>query len=223
MNTDLLHEKRVLRLNANWQAYDTCSVQEAFKAMFRIRQKHYTATMKRPWNALHIEYPIEDGVVKFDCPITYLPVEWKDWQELPVRFYDSYLNTQKKLIRVPTIIIAQNYIKIPDFTSGFSKGKVWERDKSTCQLTNEKVTKRTGNIEHRIPLKDGGKTSYENCYIVKKELNKKKGHLSPEEFYKKNGFKDPLPKLKPPQKGKIEIRNIYNVPDWYLFPNVVRP
>lgn len=213
---NILTENRVLKLNGMWKPVGVTTVQEAFKAMSRLRQKHYSEKMKIPWNAMHIEYPVENGSVNYTSPLTVVPVGWADWIELPIRFYDKYVSTPNLLIRVPTVIIAQNYSKIPTFEVSYSKHAVWKRDNSTCQITGEKVSKKTGNIEHWVAKKHGGQTTFENTYVVKKEINQLKGDLTPEEFYNKYGYKKPS-SLKKPNRQDILYNNNFDIPDWKIF------
>jgi 5-methylcytosine-specific restriction endonuclease McrA len=214
--SNVLQQKRVLRLNNAWKAYDVLSVQDSFVAMSRERRSIYTKDMKRPYFALHIDYAIVDGVVDFTQPTTWLPVEWKDWIELPVRNFDEYVTTSSKLIRVPTVIIANNYRSIPNRPIAYSKSAVWERDNYTCQVTGEKVSRKNANIEHLIPKSKGGKTNFTNTYLVRKDINQKKGNLSPQEFEKKFGYKLPK-KLEIPARRDRVIENTYNIVDWNFF------
>lgn len=202
----LLDQKRVLRLNAQWKALDTMAVCDAFIAL-----------SKKTHKALHIEYPtLDNGNIDFSSPVTLIPVEWKDWINLPIREHDKSVNTSSSQIRVPTILVAVNYDKIPNKNPRYSKHAIWLRDKSTCQITGEKLTKSTGNIDHWVAQADGGETNFNNCLLLKKSLNSKKGDLSMEEFCKKYGYKVPKKPTKP-ETGIRPIVNSYGIPDWDIF------
>ena len=42
-----------------------------------------------------------------------VPVRWDDWIKLPVREHDKAVNTPRGPVRVPTVIVAANYAKVP--------------------------------------------------------------------------------------------------------------
>jgi hypothetical protein len=203
-----LEQKRVLQLNGSWKRLRAVTPHIAFIRM--------STQKKRPYNALHIEYPVlSDGSPDYANPCSIIPVAWADWIQLPVRPQDAFISTSNRKIRIPTVIIANNYREIPQVFQKYSKNATWERDNYTCQLTGERVTKKTGNIDHVIPRSKNGISSFGNCYVVKKELNSKRGNMPLAEFCKLHGY--PMPKLEAP-KGR-PIVNTFNITDWELFPH----
>jgi 5-methylcytosine-specific restriction endonuclease McrA len=211
-----LNKPIVLKLNANWKAIGVITPEEAFTAMSRQKQRHYTKDMKRPYCAVHIEYPVlEDGNVDFQSPCTILPVDWVDWIQLPVRPYDRFVKTANNQIRIPTVVIANNYRAIPKKNPRYTKYGIWLRDNFTCQITGDKLTHKTGNIDHWIPRNKRGESTFENCLLLRKDLNSKKGDMTMEDFCKKHGY--PLPKRpKTPSETPV-INNNFEIRDWDLF------
>jgi len=209
----ILHQNRVLKLNAKWQPIGVTTPEKAFIAMSRKDNK----SGKRQYSSLHIELPLlPNGNIDFESACTILPVKWEDWIGLPVRANDEFIGTASKKIRVPTVIIANNYDRVPLKYPRYSKNAVWNRDKGVCAITQEKLTRSTGNIDHWTSRHNGGDTSFENCLVLSKKLNSLKGNLNMEEFCKKYGYKLPRKPERPKIKELI-IPNIYGIKDWELF------
>ena len=88
---DILTKATVLVLNRNWQAINVRTPQEAFCMM---------ATNV----ATGLEIEGEDHI---------RPVTWEEWITLPIRDQDEAVHTVRGQIRVPTVIVAVNYAKVP--------------------------------------------------------------------------------------------------------------
>ena len=89
--SDILNKTIVLVLNRNWQAINIRTPQEAFCMM---------ATNV----ATGLEIEGEDNI---------RPVEWDEWIMLPIRPQDNAVQTMRGPIRVPTVIVAVNFAKVP--------------------------------------------------------------------------------------------------------------
>ena len=214
----MLHRDCVLCLNSNWKPIATMSPQEAFVAMCRERLAHYSKGMKRPYNALQIEYPLlPNGNVNFEAPCTKIPVEWRIWRYLPVRPFDNYIKTASCDIRIPSVIIANNYQKVPKKYPRFSSSAVFTRDNGECQYSGQKLNSNTRTIDHYIPRSKGGDTSFENCVSAHKDINRLKADLTPSEFEKKYGYKLKSIPRTPELKEFNKINNTLGIRDWDLF------
>ena len=113
-----------------------------------------------------------------DCIV---PVSWNDWLLLPVRDHDNAVNTPRGRVRVPTVIVAANYAKVPLRRPRFGARGIWERDGGVCQYTGKKLSPRDGNIDHVVPRSRGGDTSWENCVLAHREINSRKANRLPRE------------------------------------------
>lgn len=202
--SDILNKHFVLKLNKGWKAIGTPTVYDTIVAM--CREPTAKNGFSRPYFALDIDYP----------NVNWPPVEWKDWIELPVRPQDNYIQAAKKKIRVPTVIIANNYQKVPIKQVKFSKRAVRERDGNRCQYTGQYVTDETGDLDHYIPLDLGGDTTFENTTTALKVVNRLKSNMHPDEFFRRfPQYK--RPKLFKPKAKELEIVNTYGIQDWDLF------
>lgn len=133
--------------------------------------------------ALDFNYGVkEDGSWDFENLISISPISWSDWLCLKIRDFDDYISTPKLKIRVPTVIVAINFNRMPLKTQRVTKKGIWERDNATCQISGEKLTRATGNIAHDIAKAKNGKDSWENQFLAKKELNTKQGTKSLKEM-----------------------------------------
>src|SRR5208337_1539255 len=89
--SDILNKTIVLVLNRNWQAINIRTPADAFCQM---------ATNAA--TALDIE---SENHIR--------PVSWAEWIALPVRADDYAVRTPRGAIRVPTVIVAVNFAKVP--------------------------------------------------------------------------------------------------------------
>src|ERR1044071_5761650 len=89
--TYILNKAIVLVLNRNWQAIGVRTPAEAF-----CQLATNVAT------ALDID---GDNHIR--------PVQWDEWITLPIRESDTCVHTVRGPIRVPTIIVALNYARVP--------------------------------------------------------------------------------------------------------------
>lgn len=163
-----------LTLNKSWQPIGYRTVKDSI-----IKLCGDGFSSKPDALAIDIDYDIdENGNVDFNSPTLMNPVKWEEWITLPIRSWDLSIKSSSIEIRVPTVIIAVNYNKMPvkTFLGKPSKDGLWERDNGICQYTGEKVSKHDANIDHVIPKSKGGKDSWDNMVICKRKINSKKGN-----------------------------------------------
>src|SRR2546426_3288286 len=89
--SDILNKSIVLVLNRNWQAINIRTPQDAFCQM---------ATNV----ATGLEIEGENHI---------RPVTWAEWITLPIREGDHAVHTVRGAIRVPTVIVAGHFAKVP--------------------------------------------------------------------------------------------------------------
>ena len=163
-----------LNLNANWQPVGFKTVKDAIVDLCGSESYGKPSTM-----ALDIEYELdENGQPIFDEAKSMNPVSWEEWMMLPIRPWDLAINSPTRSIRVPTVIIATNFNKMPikTFKGKPSKDGIWNRDQGICQYTGKKLTKDQSTIDHVIPRSKGGLDTWTNMVVCDKSLNSKKGN-----------------------------------------------
>ncbi len=189
---DFLNKATVLVLNRNWQAINIRTPADAFCQM-----ASGTATA--------LEVRGEDDI---------RPVSWEEWLSLPIREADTAVLTIRGPIRVPTVIVAVNYSKVPMRRPTLNARSIRERDGNRCQYTGRILRAEEGSIDHVVPRSRGGKDSWENCVWSSKEINNRKGNRLPHEA----GL-DLLKNPRPPAELPVTafIRNFHGIADWRFF------
>ena len=189
---DILHKTTVLVLNRNWQAIHTKTPAEAF-------------CMMAGGSATGLDVHGDDHIS---------PVRWEDWLKLPIRDEDHAVNTPRGAVRVPTVIVAANYAKVPICRPRFGARGIWERDGGVCQYTGRILKPGEGNIDHIVPRSRGGPSSWENCVLTHREVNEKKADRLPHEAGLRLLRKPTTPRAVP---ATALIRNLHGIRDWQRF------
>ena len=184
--TDILNKTIVLVLNRNWQAINIRTPQEAFSMM-----------------ATNVATALE---IEGDSHIR--PVAWDEWLTLPVREQDYAVRTAHRAIRVPTVIVAVNFAKVPKKRPKLCARTIRERDGNRCQYTGKVLKPEEGSRSR------GGKDAWENLVWSSKDVNAKKGNRLPHEAGLKLLCVPRAPKELP---ASALIRNAHEIADWELF------
>ena len=190
--TDILSKATVLVLNRNWQAINVRTPAEAFCQMATN-----VAT------ALEIE---RENHIR--------PVTWDEWITLPIRDQDELVQTVRGPIRVPTVIVAVNYAKVPRKRPKLCARTIRDRDGNRCQYTGRVLRVEEGSLDHVVPRSRGGGNTWENLVWASKDVNAMKGNRLPHEAG--------LRLLKTPKAVRevpatALIRNHQGIEDWKLF------
>jgi 5-methylcytosine-specific restriction endonuclease McrA len=142
------------------------------------------------------------------------PVTWDEWITLPVRPQDNAVQTVRGQVRVPTVIVAVNYAKVPKKRPKLCAKTIRERDDNRCQYTGKFLRPDEGSLDHVVPRSRGGKDAWENLVWSSKAVNTKKGNRLPEEAGLKLLSVPRAPKELP---VSALIRNAHSIPEWRLF------
>jgi len=197
--SDILNKNIVLVLNRNWQAINIRTPQDAFCQMAT-----YVAT------ALDIE-------LGDDLRAQALrPVTWDEWITLPVREGDHAVRTARGAIRVPTVIVAMNFAKVPKKRPKLCAKTIRERDGNRCQYTGKLLKPDEGSLDHVLPRSRGGADTWENLVWSAKEVNQRKADRLPHEAGLKLLSVPRAPKELP---VTAHLRNAHGVAEWKLFLN----
>src|SRR5258707_616838 len=192
--TDILTKATVLVVTRNWQAINIRTPQDAFCQMATN-----VAT------ALDIE---DDEHIR--------PVKWDEWITLPVREHDPFVRTARGAIRVPTVIVAVNYARVPKKRPKLSAKNIRERDGNRCQYTGVLLHPDEGSLDHVVPRSRGGADSWGNLGWPAKEVNQRKADRLPHEAGLKLLAVPRAPKELP---VTAHLRNAHGVTEWKLFLN----
>src|SRR6266581_1643105 len=190
--TDILNKTIVLVLNRNWQAISIRTPADAFCQM-----------------ATNVATALQ-----IDGENRIRPVTWDEWITLPIRDGDNAVHTVRGAIRVPTVIVALNFAKVPKKRPKLCARTIRERDGNRCQYTGRMLHADEGSLDHVLPRSRGGKNTWENLVWSSKEVNARKGNRLPHEAGLKLLTVPRTPKELP---ASALIRNAQGIPEWKLF------
>lgn len=196
----------VLKLNKNWVAVDTAIVGDAIIDLAAGKNSY----------AIDIGYETNpDGSPDFSTPLPMRPVDWDEWITLPVRPWDFSIKSVRMEIRVPTVLVAKNYAKIPEvkFGKNPSSEQLRIRDGNTCQYTGRKLKKEEISIDHVIPRSRGGDEGWTNKVITSKDINSMKG----DKLNSECGLRLIRPPEKPKPIPRYKLIREARHADWKLF------
>lgn len=164
-------------------------------------------------SALDIHYnKNEDGSPNFES-INYWNVvsDIHDWMALGVRSHDRSIGTTGGTVRLPSVVICNNYKDVRNTRIKFpNKQNIWERDNNTCVYTGKKLTENELSIDHVVPTSKGGDSSWENLVTCDRLLNSQKGNKSVKEARLKLRYK--------PFRPRDSIFNFkYYNEEWHSF------
>jgi len=190
--------------------------------MTEILNRPTVLVLNRHWQAIHVKTPAQafcmmasDSATGLDIADgAFTPTKWSAWLALPVREGDHAVLTARGPIRVPTVIVAGRYTKVPLRRPRFGARGIWERDGGVCQYTGRKLSPREGNIDHVVPRSRGGATSWENCVLAHRDVNSRKADRLPHEAGLQLRQRPIVPRALP---ASVLIRNHHGVPDWDHF------
>jgi 5-methylcytosine-specific restriction endonuclease McrA len=196
---DILNKNIVLVLNRNWQAINIRTPADAFCQM---------ATNAA--TALDIELGDDAGAHALR------PVTWDEWITLPIRNGDNAVRTARSIIRVPTVIVAVNFAKVPKKRPKLNARNIRERDGNRCQYTGRLLHPAEGSLDHVVPRSRGGADSWENLVWSAKDVNQRKADRLPHEAGLRLLAVPRAPKELP---VTAHLRNAHGVAEWKLFLN----
>jgi 5-methylcytosine-specific restriction endonuclease McrA len=188
---DILNKSIVLVLNRNWQAINTRTPADAFCQM-----------------ATNVATALDiDGD-------SIRPVSWDEWLTLAIREQDNAVQTVRGAIRVPTVIVALNFARVPKRRPKLCAKAIRDRDGNRCQYTGKLLRPDEGSLDHILPRSRGGADAWENLVWAAKEVNARKGNRLPHEAGLRLLSVPRAPKELP---VTALIRNAAGIPDWDLF------
>lgn len=185
----ILDKVFVLSLNKSWQPIGQRTVRDAILSM--------TGGAGSGCMGLDIEYENKNGSFDFSRPVNMTPVTFDKWIELPLRDFDFSIRSVNFTMRVPTVIICNNFNKMPVRKLYPTKKRIWERDNGICQYSGKRLNKKSASIDHVIPRTKGGKSTWENMVLCDKKINFDKGN--------KHNWEIGLHLLKQPKEPPLQL------------------
>ena len=188
-------EKSVLVLNRSWQPINVMSVQKALSMM------------------------ASNAATAFDFSGgNFVPVKWADWLELPVRAGDDGIRTPSRVVRVPRVIIAVQFNKVPLKRPRLSLKHLRERDNHRCAYTQRLLKREECSMEHVNPKSKGGATEWKNVVLADKRINNIRGNRTLKEAGLSLKIKPHEPAAKPFHET---VRSNLKFPEWEFFVRTI--
>ena len=142
------------------------------------------------------------------------PVTWDEWITLPIRLQDNAVQTVRGPVRVPTVIVAINYAKVPKKRPKLCVRAIRERDGNSRQSTCRVLRPDEGSLVHAVPRSRCGKCAWENLVWAGEAVKARKGNRLPHEAGLRLLTVPRAPKHPP---VSATIRNAHGIPEWKLF------
>jgi hypothetical protein len=187
----LMQEKVVLQLNAGWLPLCVKTPEQAFVDM--------------AGGAL-LGMVIEDD--------KFYPVDWERWLTLAPLTAEFTAHTPRLSIRIPAVVIAPNFRRMPMVRPRLCRDNVFVRDHYTCGYSGRKLQPSEASVDHVLPVSRHGRTEWENIVTCHKEINSEKGGRTPAEAGLKLIFQPKQPLSVP---ASSTIRNPMGIREWDFF------
>ncbi len=154
---------RVLVLNRLWQAVHIVSAKRATSLLFtgHARVLHQSENNWQVW-------PAED----------WLEISGAD--DIP----DAkavYLHTVNRAIRLPKVLLLNEYASLPLKEIHLNRQSVFERDDYHCQYCGKRFKNHQLNLDHVTPKDQGGQFTWANIVTSCLECNSRKANRTPRE------------------------------------------
>jgi 5-methylcytosine-specific restriction endonuclease McrA len=111
-----------------------------------------------------------------------VPMLWDEWSSLPVGESDEAIRTRTHTFRVPTVIIASGFSRVPFRRPKRNLKGVAARDGGRCIFTGKVIPREEQTIEHLQPKSRGGSDDWNNIALASKSINNKKSNQTVAEF-----------------------------------------
>lgn len=107
--------------------------------------------------------------------------DFASWAALSAEEGDDVIHTVNHVIRVPRVIALQFYERLPRSRVRFSRHNIYARDQNTCQYCGVRFSRSELNLDHVVPRRLGGRTTWENVVCCCLKCNLRKGGHTPEQ------------------------------------------
>lgn len=165
--------------------------------------------LNRLWQAVHIVDArravalLFTGHARVLCPSDEAWQVWpaEEWVNLshtqPARGSDMYLHTVDRAIRVPKILLLNEYGQLPLKEVHLNRQSIFERDGYRCQYCGRVCKTHELNLDHVLPKERGGQLTWENIVTSCLACNTQKANRTPHEADMRLLKKPRQPKSRP--------------------------
>jgi 5-methylcytosine-specific restriction endonuclease McrA len=146
-----------------------------------------TLVLNRSWQPVHVTTVVRSLVMLWNesarviDPADFRPYGWEQWMALPVGPGDPFIRTSRAPLRVPEVVVLQQFDRLPLAAVSFSRRNVAKRDHFTCQYCGVQPGVTGVTIDHVVPRAQGGPSSWSNCVAACAGCNARKADRTPEQ------------------------------------------
>jgi len=145
--------------------------------------------LNKAWAPIHVQPVYKavsrccEGAMNVVDHETYMSYSWHDWMELEVLGDHSFIRLAREpfKIRLPRVVVANNYSLVPRFGIKLNSQNLWARDGGVCQYTGKKLRRSEADMDHVVPRSKGGSNTWENVVLCDKKINAAKADKSLEQ------------------------------------------
>ena len=109
----------------------------------------------------------------------YTTHDFASWLLRPGDDEDA-IGLNARRVRIPRVIVLRHYGDVPKHEVRFSRRNVFARDGHRCQYCGVVKSARDLNVDHVLPLAQGGGSTWENVVCCCIPCNRRKGNRLPE-------------------------------------------
>lgn len=136
--------------------------------------------------------------------------DFESWAALSAEGNErNVVRTVDRTIRIPRVILLQFYERLPRSRVRFSRQNIYARDQNTCQYCGKRFSRSELNLDHIVPRRLGGRTTWENVVCCCLPCNLRKGGRTPEQASMKLTRRPSRPKWTPIMRaadGRVRYR-----------------
>lgn len=159
----------VLVLNKGWMPIDACTVRDALTDVAAEKARIICHDESLP-NSL------------------YVPHTFGEWITLPVADGERSIATVNSRIKVPEVVVENEFNRIPTRTVVYNRRNLWKRDRYRCQYCGRRPPNDEITVDHVVPRAIWNRQNhtksvscFENCVLACVGCNKKKDNRTPEQ------------------------------------------
>lgn len=149
--------------------------------------EHPTLVLNRQWQPVSVATVARSLVLLWNesarvvDPEDYRLYTWADWSTLRPRADENFIQAVQFRLRVPEVIVLNEYDRLPTASVSFSRRNVFKRDHWTCQYCGCQPGSEELTIDHVIPRSHGGTSTWENCVLACIGCNSRKADRTPQQ------------------------------------------
>lgn len=146
-------------------------------------------------------------------PEDYSVHDFDSWASLRVAEEEPCIRTVSLRIKIPEVVLLNDYDSYPRHRVTFSRKNIYRRDRYTCQYCGARPPLDELSVDHIIPRSKGGHSNWTNCVLACLRCNRRKGNRTAEDA----GIRLRKPPVEPSWTPCITIPLVNRRTSWEQF------